>query len=466
VDGDGGLERELDEVAGHLNALHARLLDATIYMLEQPSRWQGAGLERPQQYLCWRTGIAPERAKQIVDIAERAGELPECVARFRAGELSVDQMTAIARRAPWWTDGQLSDLARKLTVWQLRRLLARYPFPSISADDAAGDGDADAGDPCASVDPLAHPSDDAGNADPASEAPVEPSAGRAADACAGEASACGAAATGRDQRGVIDAAAAPNRVWFGFGDDGRFRLRGEFDQATGLVIESALVEARDHLFQVGNGDVDWADAAREIAERSLDRIEAASRRDRFRVHAHLDRTGELTDRLGRALPDVIRRWITCDGVLSPVFHDGETPISVGRSQRIVPERTRRIVLLRDQGCRVPGCGADRHLDVHHIIHWEDWGRTETPNLISLCARHHRMHHRGRLGIAGDADAPDGVTFTNRHGVPITPSGARPEPPGEPPPPISGSYEHPLGECFDGRWFEFREPQDTGRRTAA
>ena len=56
-------------------------------------------------------------------------------------------------------------------------------------------------------------------------------------------------------------------------------------------------------------------------------------------------------------------------------------MSVGRTQRIVPERTRRLILRRDGGCRVPGCGHDRIVQIHHIIHWLDSGPTDTSNLI-------------------------------------------------------------------------------------
>jgi hypothetical protein len=82
----------------------------------------------------------------------------------------------------------------------------------------------------------------------------------------------------------------------------------------------------------------------------------------------------------------------------------------------------------------------------------------------LCPYHHRLHHRGLLGITGDPNVPDGVTFTNRHGRPIAQSGAKPIPPPGPPPPPIGSYRHPTGDRFDTRWFEFR--RQPGTATAA
>jgi hypothetical protein len=135
-------------------------------------------------------------------------------------------------------------------------------------------------------------------------------------------------------------------------------------------------------------------------------------------------------------------------------------MSVGRSQRIVPERTRRQVMLRDQGCRVHGCSVDKFLEVHHIVHWEDDGPTDTWNLICLCPHHHRLHHQGKLGIVGNADVPSGVVFTNLAGNPIAQTGAKPKPPEAPPPTPIGTYRHPLGERLDSRWIYFNPPRQS------
>ena len=405
----------LNEVAGHLNAQHARLVDLTITMLADESLWVGEGNHTPELFLAWRTGLAANRAHQVVAIARRATELPDCVDAFRRGELAIDQMAAIANRAPWWTDNEICDLAKFLTVGQLRRTLAKYPFPDIpSPDDASG------------------PADPGPTAD-------EPDNARSGDA---------------------EAASAPHRMWWGIGDDGVFRLHAECDPLDGMIIEAAINEARDALFQRGVTDVTDIDALVEMAQRSLATVESPARRDRFRTNIHLRTDGTACDAHGWNLPDAIRQYINCDGLLSPVFVDGAIPISVGRTQRMVPQRTRLLVLLRDQGCTVPGCNETHHLGVHHIVHWENGGPTDTWNLIALCPRHHRMHHRGELGITGNADTPRRVTYTNRHGRPLGSTGAKPEPPGAAPPTPDGVYEHPLGERLDERWLYFNPHPNT------
>lgn len=437
----------LDDVSGHLNAQHARLVDAAVTMLANPSWWSGEGVEEPHRFLCWRTAVAPGRAKQIVTIAERVDELPTCMARFRAGELSVDQMAAIATRAPWWTDGQIAELAPMLTVSQLRRSLAQYPFPDVpNPDESAGGDDAVDDEGEDATDEEAERPDDADDATSDED-----------DATTDDASSAGSG----DETGDSASDGRPgdqDRAWWGWGDDGRLRLYLEVGPDSGMVIEQALCESRDRLFDQLGESVASADAVRDIAERSLDKVVSPSRRDRFRVNLHLDVDGDFTDAVGRRLPDSIRRHVGCDGSLSPVFHRDAVPVSVGRTQRVIPPRLRRQVIRRDHGaCRVPSCGADAFVEIHHVEHWEDHGVTESWNLLCLCPAHHRMHHRGELGITGNADEPDGVTFTDRRGRVIAGSGARPTPPGAPPPPPSGRYEHPLGERLDMHWLTFVPP---------
>ncbi len=166
--------------------------------------------------------------------------------------------------------------------------------------------------------------------------------------------------------------------------------------------------------------------------------------------------------LGPGLNEGLRRYIGCDSRVRPVFEADGKPVSVGRAFRTVPERTRTVVEDRDRGCRVPGCDRSRWLHVHHIEHWEDGGGSDTPNLIALCHRHHRLHHLGRLGISGNADEPDGMTFTDERGRTLGSTG-RPVPPGRPvelecgrlgiP---SGAWSHPTGERFDPYWVHFNE----------
>jgi len=205
--------------------------------------------------------------------------------------------------------------------------------------------------------------------------------------------------------------------------------------------------------------VSWADALVAVAEASL-ATEAVARpfHDRHLVVLHVgadDRgrpTGHL--HLGPALPDSLRRQLSCDGRGRVQIDVGSRPLSVGRTARIVPQRTRLAVEERDGACRVPGCERTKWLQIHHLVHWEDGGVTDTANLAALCSRHHRLHHRGQLGITGDADAADGLVFTDARGRRLQSSG-RPAPPTQLAP--TGRWVHPTGERLDLNWITFRRP---------
>jgi Domain of unknown function (DUF222)/HNH endonuclease len=243
--------------------------------------------------------------------------------------------------------------------------------------------------------------------------------------------------------------APKERLSFGV-KDSQWRINGACDIDRGKLIEAALTESKDRLFDEGDTDATWVDALVDIAERSLAAVPSRDRRDRYRTWFHHDtRSGATTTTDGWRIPQSIARLCTCDGSGAIVLGRDGLPFSVGRTQYIVPDRTRRIVMRRDRGCRVPGCTADRFVEVHHIVHWEDGGPTDTWNLICLCPKHHRMHHKGELGATGDADDPDGVVFTDARGSPIVACCA-PAPPGRLPD-CEHPYEHPPAGRMNYDW---------------
>jgi hypothetical protein len=108
------------------------------------------------------------------------------------------------------------------------------------------------------------------------------------------------------------------------------------------------------------------------------------------------------------------------------------------SMRILPDRTRRVIVDRDRGCRFPGCPTTRFVEIHHLTAWADGGTTDTDHQISLCTTHHDGIDRGDHTITGDPPTPDGLTVTNRYGLPIRP----PRPHETAPPPGGDPYVAP------------------------
>ena len=87
------------------------------------------------------------------------------------------------------------------------------------------------------------------------------------------------------------------------GDDGRWQLRGELDADHGAILNTALREAQDALFQRDGVVASKVDALVEIANRSLDTDRRPARRTDYRVHVHVDVDNAMLYGLGYRLPD-------------------------------------------------------------------------------------------------------------------------------------------------------------------
>ncbi len=92
------------------------------------------------------------------------------------------------------------------------------------------------------------------------------------------------------------------------------------------------------------------------------------------------------------------RRVACDANLVNIeTHDGE-PISIGRRARIWPAAMRRAIIARDRHCQFDGCDVDRHLQIHHLVHWADGGDTSVENGVCVCHHHHALIHEGGFRI--------------------------------------------------------------------
>jgi hypothetical protein len=391
--GTGGdeLEAELAVVCGRLNRLSARLVGLVAEALECEG-WAGAGIRSPEHWLVLRAGLSPGRARQVVLMARRVRDLPVVMGVFEAGSLSVDQVAVVARHAPSHVEASVAELAVSASVPQLGRVLSRYAF-----------------DPPTGADPDPEPVSDPGPEPEPADAAVGPAGIEAVES--------GNAGV-EPELDEVGRAGAPAELSMGT-RQGRFELRFSAPADAGALVEAAVAEARDALFAAGTPEVTGAGALLEVCGRSLGAVESVSRRDSFWVYVHLDAEGGWLNGRPR-LPGHLVAKLTCEGTLQPLWERAGVPVSVGRALRIVPERTRRLVLDRDRGCRFPGCVATAHLQVHDVVHWAHGGRTDLDNLVALCPFHHDAHHAGEFGIRGDANVLGGLVFTARGGFPIGP----------------------------------------------
>ncbi len=412
------LERRIAVVCGHLNACHGQLIDLVVETLAT-NGWHGHGFRSPEHWVSLRTGFSPTRSRQIVQLARRAAELPVTVDAVRSGRLSIDQAVVVAQTVPAHNDREACDIAIVSSVSRLRHALGRYAFDL----------------PAPEPEPEPEPVEDEPAVPPVSPVPpvVAP----------------------------VDPRLVAGMLSFFFDEHGRFQLRLDAPLDDGLIIEAALSEARDALFRAGHPDVTWMDAFNEVCRRSLASNDITGigtpRSDRFRIYVHLDTEGAWVNSNVR-VPQALVDQIISDGVVRPVWTTAGKPINVGRATKVISPELRRMVLHRDgHRCRIPGCDGTLGLQIHHVLWYgRDHGRTETGNLAPACGHCHHLIHRGKINITGNADEPDGLTFTDEHGrtlirypVPTPPTGPPPEP-AEP-------FRHPTGERFDTRWLWFKPP---------
>jgi hypothetical protein len=415
-------EAAVASAAGVRNAADAALVDLVVQALAE-GWWEGWRIHTPVQWLMWRAGVSRSTARSVVRLARRAGDLPTVMATFRSGGLSLDQASTVARYVPAEYESSVCELAVNATVHQIVAATRKYGFDVEVVE--------------------------------------------------------------RDRPG-------PTRsVSFGTDEGDQWRASIRLPADEGQVVEEALKASRDRLHDVqrtaakaraeaegrrttgtdaelGVERVSWADAlvgvAHSVLSHSASGAEVASRPGVL-LHLHAPvgdaETWRAEMHMGPALPDAMRRYLTCDCDISAVWHSEGHPVQVGRTQHVVPRRIRRLVEHRDGGCRVPGCDSSLWVQVHHIVHWEDHGETVTWNLICLCGHHHRQHHQGLLGITGNADEPDGVVFTTATGRTLEPAG-RPIPPTAMPDVVA--YDGPTGETLQKHWVIFNRRPPACERT--
>ncbi len=425
------------EVAGRLNRVQGELVDLAAEVIEG-EHWGEGGFRSAEHYFVVRAGLSPAHARDVVAVATRRHELTAASEALRDGLLSLDQTAVVAHHAPASHQQSAADFAKHATVPQLRRALSRHAFAAPAADEQPSDVDA---------------------AGP-------PAPGPAAAGLPGQAES--------ERR-----ACARPELSMHYDQDGRFQLRYSAPAPIGALVEQALKEAKDALFLAASGASHmeaaaqggavsasgagshgiaatdrptYADALEEVAQRSLSSVTSTGRASHYRVYLHLSTEGAWVNG-GGAIPRRLLDRFVSDGVVQPVWETEGRPVSVGRSMRILPRRSRRLIEDRDRGCRFPGCAATRFVEIHHLHEWAAGGATDDGNQVSLCPFHHDAIDRGDFTIAGDPTRPDGLVVTNRHGLTVRPpTAAELAAPlgGDPPaPPDVAAYQPPSGER--ARW---------------
>jgi len=198
--------------------------------------------------------------------------------------------------------------------------------------------------------------------------------------------------------------------------DGCYLIDGRLDAEGGAIVQTAL----NALSAPAAGDQRhaWqrrADALVELARRQLDQgtlPEVAGERPHVTVTASIETlaatpghpAGDL--KAGLPIPAETVRRLACDAALTRVLLSSDRqPLDVGRTTRTVPPAIRKALVIRDRGCRFPGCDRPPDWsDGHHLKHWADGGETSLNNLLLLCRRHHRKVHEEGWRLAWGEDS--------------------------------------------------------------
>ncbi len=191
--------------------------------------------------------------------------------------------------------------------------------------------------------------------------------------------------------------------------EGTVRIDGSVDPESGQSLLTALGAVQDAWSRDGVEDrrsapQRRADALVELCRSYLDRSDrpqVAGERPHVVITVDLETLGgepgrrsELAD-VGPITPETARR-LACDAGVSRIITIGASePLDVGRRTPVVPSGMRRALVLRDGGCRFPGCGRPQYwCKAHHLRHWADGGPTALSNLVLVCRPHHRAVHEG------------------------------------------------------------------------
>jgi hypothetical protein len=97
------------------------------------------------------------------------------------------------------------------------------------------------------------------------------------------------------------------------------------------------------------------------------------------------------------------RRLAEDARIQRVLTAGNEILNLGRSSRFATDAQWRALVLRDGGCRMPGCRAPAAwCDVDHLEAWDLGGLTDLDNLVLWCRHHHTEKHRPGVKVLGDA----------------------------------------------------------------
>jgi hypothetical protein len=113
------------------------------------------------------------------------------------------------------------------------------------------------------------------------------------------------------------------------------------------------------------------------------------------------------------IPADVVRHLAEDAILRRVVQAGDVVINMGTRVRFATDDQYQALIIRDGGCRWPGCHIPAAwCEIDHLTPVPQGGRSDLDNEVLWCTHHHHVKHRIGVRVHGDAHAltlemPDG-----------------------------------------------------------
>jgi len=176
-------------------------------------------------------------------------------------------------------------------------------------------------------------------------------------------------------------------------------------ETTRLVFEMPAVEAekvRDLIArEQAKAPGDERSTGEVLAEllRRVAHDAAPASTERYQVVLERCPSCQQTAGVRAEVEDALVEEARCDADVVDLTEGGDR---YGRLSRAIPPRVKRTVLHAHRGeCAVPSCDSRLWVDLHHVVPVSAGGTAEAGNLLPLCPAHHRLLHRGRMGLTSE-----------------------------------------------------------------
>ena len=116
-----------------------------------------------------------------------------------------------------------------------------------------------------------------------------------------------------------------------------------------------------------------------------------------------DNDGPAHTAHGERIPAHVARRLFENAHLQRVVRVGSRIIDLGMTARYATESQYRALVVRDGGCRWPGCHIPAAwCEIDHLVQFPHGGPTDMDNLVMWCSHHHHEKHRPRVQVLGNA----------------------------------------------------------------